>query len=182
LIQSLNKSLSPIVGAGPSQAGWSPQEAAAISTATINNGGAAARNATQAAQGALAGRGGDSGLQSGVDQQILSTIKSNSADQIAKQQTQNTIDNYTQGNQNFWKASGGVAGLAGLQSNNGDSAIGGSGNAFKQADTIQQEQNQEEAAIAGGIASIGMDAATFGVGAAGGGGFMGGLKGLTGQG
>jgi hypothetical protein len=182
LIQSLNKSLSPLVATGPNQQGFSAPELASLNTAAINNSGAASRNATQAAQGALAGRGGDSGLQSGVDQQIIGSIKSNSANQLAGAQNQIAQANYATGRANYFNGVSGLSGLAGLQSNKGDEAIGGNANAFKDADTISNETNAEQAAIAGGIASIGMDAATFGVGAAGGGGFMGGLKGLTGQG
>ena len=156
LLNSLNQSLSPITAAGPSQEGWSPQEAAAISTATINNAGAAARNATQAVQGALAGRGGDSGLESGVDKQILAGVKSNAANTLANQQTQNTIADYNQGTQNYWRAIGGQQILASLQNPEqfGSQAISANQGAFNEADQIQQQQNQEEAAIAGGITGL----------------------------
>src|SRR5277367_2433228 len=67
VLSQLNKSLSPITAAGPGQQGWTPQESAAINTATLNNSAAAARNATLGVQDSLAGRGGggSSGLESG---------------------------------------------------------------------------------------------------------------------
>ena len=54
------------------------------------------------------------------------------------------------------------------------------GQAFGEANTISQQQNQAVSDIAGGIVGLGMDAATFGAGAIGGGGLLGGLKALTG--
>jgi len=166
LLNSLNQSLSPIVSAGPSQTGWSPQEAAAISTATINNAGAAARNAIQATQGALAGRGGDSGLQSGVDKQILAGVKSNAANALANQQTQNTIADWNQGTQNYWRAQGAQAGLAGLENPEafGSQAISSNQNAFSEANQVQQQVNQEQQAIAGGVASLVTGPLTAGLG------------------
>jgi hypothetical protein len=64
VLDRLNQSLSPIVAAGPNQQGFSPKELANLNTQAINTTGAAARNATQAAQTSLAGcgGGGDSGL------------------------------------------------------------------------------------------------------------------------
>jgi hypothetical protein len=156
ILASLNKSLSPIVAAGPNQQGFSAPELASLNTSAINNAGAASRNATQAAQGALAGRGGDSGLQSGVDAQILGTIKSNSANQLAGAQDQIQQANYATGRQNFFNGVSGQQGLAGLYNPNAyaETATGANASAFKQADTISNEQNAEAATIAGGIAGV----------------------------
>jgi hypothetical protein len=156
LISQLNSSLSPILAAGPGQQGYTPQEAAAISTATINSNAAANRNARQAAQTTLAGRGDGSGLASGVDKQILGSIASSSANNLANQQTANTVANYEKGNQNYWRAQGAVNSLAGLENPEafGSEAISGSNAAFADANQIQQQKNQEQAAIAGGITSL----------------------------
>lgn len=182
LLSNLNNVLTPISQAGPSQEGFSAGEKAALNTQAINSSGAAAKNAMQATQGRLAGRGGDSGLQSGVDQQILAGTASASANQLANAQLGIKEADYTQGRQNWTQANAGLQQL-GQQYNPaafGEQATAQNASAFKEADQIQQEKNQAQADIAGGITSLAMDAATFGVGAAGGGGFAGGLNALKG--
>lgn len=157
ILQQLNGSLSPILSqGGPSQAGWSPQEAGAISTATINNNAAANRNAQQKWQSTLAGRGDDSGLQSGVDKQILGSVASTSANNLANQQTANTVANYTQGNANWQKALAGTLSSAQLYdpAQFGSEATSANENAFNDQNTITQQKNQEEASIAGGITGL----------------------------
>jgi hypothetical protein len=177
LLNNLNNVLTPISQAGPSQQGYSAGELSTLNTQAINSTGAAAKNAAQATQGALAGRGGSSGLQSGVDAQILAGQKSAAAGQLANQQLGIQQANYAQGNQN-WKDA--TAGLNALSQQYNPAAFGAqastaNANAFQETDQIQQEKNQEQADIAGGITSLAMDAATFG--AAGGG--VAGLKALT---
>ena len=165
VLSQIQSQISPIASAGPSQQGWSPSMAAAVNTATINNAAAAARNATQATQGALAGRGGDSGLESGVDQQIIAGIKSNAADTLANQQTANTIANYKQGNQNWLNAQQFQGALAGYLNPTpyGGEAINANSSAFNQSTTVQNEKNQEESEIAGAITGPVLSAATGGL-------------------
>jgi hypothetical protein len=182
LLGGLSNVLTPISQAGPSQQGFSAGQLATLNTQAIDSTGAAAKNAAQATQGALAGRGGSSGLQSGVDAQILAGQKSAAAGQLAGQQLGIQQANYQQGNQNWQQANAGLLAL-GQQYNPaafGQQAQSANSNAFQEADQIQQEKNQEQADIAGGITSLAVDAATFGAGAAGGGGFAGGLSALKG--
>lgn len=168
LLSNLTNSLTPISQAGPSQQGYSAGQLAALNTTAINSTGAAAKNAAQATQGALAGRGGSSGLQSGVDAQILASQKSASAGQLANQQLGIQNANYAQGNANWQQANAGLAALNGQLSSQttqlGSNANSAQGQAFTEADQIQQEKNQEQADIAGGITSLASDAATFGLG------------------
>src|ERR1700733_476084 len=63
ILQQLQSSLAPTIAAGPSQQGLSPQALAAENSAAISNSAAASRNARQAVQTQLAGRGDGSGLQ-----------------------------------------------------------------------------------------------------------------------
>lgn len=184
ILSSLNNAMSPIVAAGPNQQGYSAQELSALNAHAINTAGGAYKNAAQAVSGQLAGRGGDSGLTSGVDAQIKGSLASSAAGNASNALNTIATQNYDVGRQNFFNAASGQRALAGLYDPTGyaGQGTGASNAAFGDATKVQDEKNQEESEIAGGIASIGMDAATFGVGAAGGGGFVGGLKGLTGQG
>ncbi len=159
LLNSLSNVLTPISQAGPSQQGYSAGEQAVLNTQAINSAGAAAKNAAQATQGALAGRGGSSGLQSGVDAQIIAGQKSASAGQLANAQLAIQNANYAQGNKNWQEANAGLNALS--QQYNpaafGAQASSANSNAFQEADTIQQEKNQKEAEIAGGITSLAGD-------------------------
>lgn len=166
LLNSLSGVLTPISQAGPSQQGMSAGEQAVLNTQAINSAGAAAKSAAQATAGALAGRGGSSGLQSGVDAQIIASQKSASANQLANAQLGIQEKNYDLGRANWQAATQGLNALAGQYdvSQLGQQALGANSNAFQESDTIQQEKNQEQADIAGGITSLAMDAATFGAG------------------
>src|SRR3954471_12347714 len=58
LLKSITGALSPIVAAGPSQFGFSPQETAAMRTQTAELNAAAGQQATNALRGSLAAVGG----------------------------------------------------------------------------------------------------------------------------
>jgi hypothetical protein len=188
VLNSINRSLSPILSAGPSAQGFSGSELASLNTQAINSAGAASRNAQQAAANFGAGQGGGAGtgIISGVQRQIQGSIASSSANQLAGAQDQITQANYAQGNQNYWKAQGGMNQLAaGYSPNEAQSGtIGENQASFGQAKDIQAQQAQEEQAIAGGIAGLAMDVAVPGIGGAisggsMGGGFMGALGGAA---
>jgi hypothetical protein len=168
VLAAINKSLSPILAAGPSQQGFSAGERAALNTQAINSAGAASRNAQQAAAnfGAGQGGGGTSGLQSGIQKQIQGSIASASAGQLATAQNQITQADYNQGTQNYWRAAGGMQSLAEGYSPNAaqGGAISENQAAFGQAQTITEQQNQKEQAIAGGIVGLATSALTFGAG------------------
>jgi hypothetical protein len=155
-LQAINKSLSPILAAGPNQQGMSAQELAAQNTAAINNAAAAARNARQSVANYGAGRGNASGLVSGVQKQLQGEVASASANQLATAQNQITQQNYALGRENYWRAAGGMQALGNAFSPNAaaSASIGANKNAFGEANTIQQQVNAEQAGIAGGIASI----------------------------
>src|SRR5579863_8468066 len=114
VLNNINKSLSPILAAGPSQQGFSAQELAALNTQAINSAGAASRNAQQAVGNFTAGRGGGggTGILSGVDAQLKSAVASSSENQLATAQNNITQANYNQGNANYWRAEGGMDQLA----------------------------------------------------------------------
>src|ERR1700733_10672241 len=55
---AIARQLTPLANAGPSANGWSPAEAAAVSSQNINAAAAASRNARQSVGAQLAGAGG----------------------------------------------------------------------------------------------------------------------------
>lgn len=173
VLQSLNNILTPIATAGPNQEGFNAAEKSALNTQAINSSGAASKNAIQSIQGSLAGRGGDSGLVSGVDQQIEASVKSNQAGNLANAQNNIVQQDYAQGNKNWQEATAGLNSLSGdyQAAQFGQQATADNANAFQETDTIQQEKNQEQADIAGGITSLAMQGATMGLTAGGVGGF-----------
>jgi hypothetical protein len=158
VLSQLQSSLSPILAAGPSQTGFSGQETAALNTQAINSAGAANRSAQQAAAnfGAGQGGGGTSGVTSGITKQIQAGIASQSAGQLATSQNNIVQQNYAQGSQNYWKAQGAMNELAAGEDATqfGNLANSSQSNAFGEANTVSQQQNQEESAIAGGITGL----------------------------
>jgi hypothetical protein len=193
LLSALNNSLSPIVAAGPNQQGFSAAESAALNTQAINSSAAGARNARQASGNFSAGQGGGgtSGLQSGVTKQINAAIDSSATNSLATAQNQITQANYAQGSQNYWRAQGGLNALAGQENPEafGNLSVGSNSSAFNEANQVQQQKNQEEAAIAGGITSLAVPFISGGIGGLGPGGegntnfsdfFKGGLSALGG--
>lgn len=155
ILNSLNKSLSPIVNAGVGQYGYGNAEDAAMRTqATAGTAGAyqSAKRAIgeqQAAQG-----GGDQFLASGVKQQQNAQLASSAAAQEAGQQLGITKSGYETGRNNFLGAVGEMqnvanaynpSGYAGLANSAGTSAYG----------SAQQNQTMNIAgspwSIAGGV-------------------------------
>lgn len=168
ILDSINHSLSPTIAAGPSQQGFSAGELAALNTGAINNNAAASRNAIQAGANALAGRGGDSGLQSGVDKQIMSTIRSQSAGNLANQQTGIVKANYDQGNANYQRAVSGEQALAGLYDPTAyaNSGLNANKQAFDQNNTINQQEQAARAqkwGLVTGAIGLGADFLTGGL-------------------
>ena len=158
VLNAINRSISPILAAGPNQRGFSAEESAALNTQAINSAGAANRNARQAAANFAAGEGGGgtSGLTSGIQRQINASIASGSANELANAQNQITQADFNQGNANFWRAQGGANALAaGYNPNSAASdTIGEQGQAFSQAHTINQENNQKWQTIAGAVTGL----------------------------
>lgn len=160
---NLTKSLTPIAEAGPNQQGFSPEELAAMNTSALNSTGAAYRNAAQARQGALAGRGlpggsGDgSGLESGVDQQIMGNLAGQAAGQLSSEQNQITQANYATGRQNFFNAEAGLGGVAsGLNPEGLAGQATGAGNAATTgADDVANANAQPWQMVGGLVGGLG---------------------------
>lgn len=176
VLSSLRSSFAPTLAAGPSQMGYSPQLTAALNTQAINATGAASRNAQQFAATNSPAFQGNTGLESGVQQQIRGSIASAQAQNLANEQIGVTEASAKQGNENYWKAASGMSALGSQYdpSNMGKLAQGANETVYGQ----QHSQDLTRQKFASGIVNmgvgIGMDALTGGI--AGGG--MGALKGV----
>lgn len=160
VLNAINRSLSPILAAGPNQHGFSGALLSSLQTGAIDAAGAANRAAQQAARtyGAGQGGGGTSGITSGITKQIEAGIASQSANAEAAQQNQITQADFAQGNQNYWRAQGGMDALAAGYNPNATASetIGEQGQAFGQAHQINEENNQKWKTIAGAVTGAGM--------------------------
>jgi hypothetical protein len=168
-------------GTLPSVQGWSPAEAAAVNTQAINNAGAQARNIEQAVNTSGARGGGpSSGLQSGVQQALNESAASQVANNLSATQNANTVANYNAGRAQQVAGIEGLGTEAGLLNPNAiaSEANTAGGQAFGEANTVNQQNNQAAANIAGLVTS----AAGAAVGLPGLGGGFGGGGGMSGGG
>jgi hypothetical protein len=158
MLSQINNVIDPILAAGPSQQGFSPEYLATLNTQAINTTGANYANAARAVGGQMAGRGSDSGLESGVEQQIKGALAGESAGQLSNEELGITKANYETGRQNFENAVGTSLNLSAQENPLGyaGAATGANQTAFGEADTI----NQQESAAAGGLLSAGLSLAT----------------------
>ena len=153
VLGGINKSLSPILAAGPSQMGFNPQLTAALNTQAINTAGATARNLRKNVGDFSAGQGGGgtSGLSSGVTRQLQEAGAITAENQLAGAQEGITEKSAELGNQNYWRAQGGMQALAGEYSPNAaqQGTIGENQASFGEASQITTENNALGQDIAG---------------------------------
>ena len=190
-LTQLNSRLNQI-GAGTTGPGFGASELQARTSQIVNQAGANARNleqaeANQSAGQTFAGQQDSSGLarSSAIRQQLTGEAESAAETQKSNALENLSAENYATGRNNAITMAGGLETLAGIENPTpyAGAAINENQASFGQAKDIQQQQAQEDAAIAGGITSAAMDAATFGAGAlAGNQGFdlQGGLSALSG--
>lgn len=161
ILNEIKNSMSPILAAGPNQTGFSAAENAALNTEATDTNAAAAAKASTAVNSELAGRGDNSGLESGVDQQIQAGIKSQAAGNLAAEQNEITQENYATGRQNYFQAAGALGNTAeqfnpasiGSEFNTGEE------NAFGMNEQIQQQNNALGQDLLGGALGLAGDVA-----------------------
>jgi hypothetical protein len=157
VLQHLNGVLSPIIQAGPNQTGFSPEETAALNTQAIDTTGAAAANAERSIANETAGRSDSGNTAIAGNTAALEAGAGSAAEgQLSSEELGITEANYATGRSNFNNAVGAEEGVSG-QFNpvaTGGLANSANQNAFGEANQINQQQNQEEADIAGGITSL----------------------------
>jgi hypothetical protein len=162
VLEDLTKSLSPIIAAGPSQPGLSPQAEAAQTTQALDTSGAEAANLKRAVGNSFAGRGGgsSSGLISGIEVQAQEQAAAQSENQLASTLNTNTWNNYKLGNENWKTALGASEGVAGLENPAaiGGTAVGAGSSAYQEAETNADTTAQTLASIAGAGVALGGDA------------------------
>lgn len=183
-IAQLSQAYDPTISAGPDQQGMGARELAADNTAIITQTGQNYANAKAALQTTLDARGGGNvSLPSGTEGVLQEALAAKEAGQQSAEQLALTQQNYALGRERYDRAVAGKQALLGAYDPTAYGKGAGSGyeSSFQMAHTINQEQNQEVADIVGGVTGVAMDAATFGAGALGGGGFdfAGGLANLT---
>ena len=163
--------------------GYSPTVMATLQTNALNQVAGATASAKQAAANAFAGQGagtpvgagGGSGVPSGIQANVQGNIAAQGATEQANLLSNLNLQNYNVGRENLIQSISGLQTLAGAENPLGfaQSASGANSQAFGQANTINQQQNQETADIVGGITGIatgGLSAlATGGLGALAGG-------------
>lgn len=153
----INDAYNPIIAGGPSQNGMSEEELSALNTTAIDTTAANYENAARATANSLAGRGGDSGLQSGIDTGIKANVASQAAGTLSSEELGIANENAQLGRQQYWQAIGGKQALAGMENPESYASLASSSNqsAFGEADTIQQQKSQEIGDIVGGAVGIG---------------------------
>jgi hypothetical protein len=157
VLANLNQTLGPIVAKGPNQTGFSPQELAAENTTAIDTTAGNYKNAATALNNELSSRNDSGNLpESGVDQVLKERLASSAAGQLSQEELGITEANYATGRSNFQNAESGELALAGEYNPVPTGSLANQSNqqAFGEATQINQEQNQEEADIAGGIESL----------------------------
>lgn len=165
VLDAINRSLSPILAAGPSQRGMAGGEVSALQTQAITSTGAANRAAEQAARtfGAGEGGGGTSGVTSGITKQVESAIASQQAANLSSQLTGINLADFQQGRENYFRALGGMQALsAGYSPNEAMSGtISSNQGAFSEAKTIHEQSMEASQMIAGGVTALAGGAASF---------------------
>jgi hypothetical protein len=166
ILSSLTNALSPILQGGPNQQGFSAAENAALTGGAINSAANQFRNASTVAQAA---GGGNTGVTTGAQQALQGQIATGVGNNLSSNLNQINLENYAQGRQNFFGAEQALAGTAQIENPLGyaGATTNAGGQAFNEATQIQNMRNQEQADIAGGIASVALAPFTGGMSLAG---------------
>jgi len=157
ILQNLTNQFTPIAEAGPDQQGFGPQQLAAMTTQATQGVGQNYAAASRALAGQQAGQGGGGEvLPTGAAVAEKGQLASAAANQMSSEQLAITNANYAQGRQNWQSATGGLAALSQQYDPTAYAGqeIASGKQSFGEAQQVQEEKNQEQMAIAGGIASV----------------------------
>jgi hypothetical protein len=155
LLNTINNTLNPILQAGPNQQGFSAPELASYDTEALDTTGANYANAERALQ-TNQSAAGDSTVESGVQQQQKGALASEAAGTTSNEELGITEANYAQGRRNFENAVQGEDTVAQLENPTAYGNLTQTANStdFNESSQINQQANQEEADIAGGLTSL----------------------------
>ena len=155
ILGALTSEFSPILAAGPSQTGFSPQELTSLQTEASDTTAQAAQQADVALQGKEAAMGGGE-IPSGANLQLEAGLLNSAAQQNAGLQNQITQENYAEGYQNFLTAANELGSTASLENPNGVAGTAtGAGNAANQSlSNIASENDSWYNALLGSVGGI----------------------------
>jgi hypothetical protein len=152
--------------------GYTPAQMAALNTQAIQGTAQQYQNASQAANQAIAARGGN-GLPSGVNAQIQGQLAQGAANTESSALMNNQINNANLQQQNYWNALNGLSGVASQYNPNGFAGSANSG-AGEVANLSNAYTNSNQSQLLGALGGV--------VGGAAGGFFQGGFGKLLGGG
>jgi hypothetical protein len=161
LASEFKNEFEPIFAKGPSQQGWSPEEATAVNTNILTTEGQAVQNALQASNlktNALGG--GNEYVPQGTVKEMQTGVNVSGAEATAQAQQQALIQNYEQGFKNFEMAATGLGEIPALYSGStgaaGAATQGGSA-ASQTYNEIAQESFAPWGAALGAVGSLAGD-------------------------
>lgn len=158
LLDTLTKSLSPTVQAGPNQYGYAPGQDAAMRTQAKEQLAAAGQQATNATRNAVAAQGGMN-LPSGSEEAIEAGLAQSQANQQAIAQLGITQQGYEAGRQNYFQSVSDMASAPGQLENPatqaGVAASGAAGQQMQGATDITNANNAWMAPVGGMIGAVG---------------------------
>jgi hypothetical protein len=158
IFNSLNAAFSPIVAAGPSQQGFSAQEASNLNSEAITQTGTEYKNEKEALGNAQAAQGGgNTALPSGTTTAANEQLAANAGNQTASELSQITQANYAQGNANYKAAVAGEEALPDVYStanSAGTTATGASQNTGVQENNVAQANNSWMTLVSGALGDV----------------------------
>lgn len=171
ILNNLSSTLTGILQGGPSQFGFSPQEAGALNTLATTGNAQQYQNAKQAAgQAAAAAGGGNTVLPSSAANQTQAGIATQAAQNQSNQLLGIKEAGYQQGNQNFNNAVSGLLNVSGQENPTGfaNAATSAGNAAANTATTVQQMNNAASpwntiGGILGGLAGTALNIGTGGL-------------------
>ncbi len=152
VFNQLMSSFSPVLSAGPNQAGYSQGELQNLQSSAITQTGQQYRNAAQAAGERTAAQGGGTAfLPSGVNAAVQGNIAAQGASQTAGELSQINTNNANLGRQNWLAAAGALSGAPnvfgaannamGASTSAGQAAISGGQANFNAQNQLSQQSN-----------------------------------------
>jgi hypothetical protein len=158
IFTALQSSYAPIVAAGPSQQGFSAQEASNLNSEAITQTGTEYKNEKEALGNAQAAQGGgNTALPSGTTTAADEQLAANAGNQTASELGQITQANYAQGNANYNAATTGMENLSNVYNSAnsaGGVATGASQNAGTQQNAVSSANNSWMSLVSGALGDI----------------------------
>lgn len=158
VFNDLVKTFSPVVAAGPSQQGYSPQELANLNSQAITNVGQSYKNEKQALGDSQAAQGGGRAvLPGGANIGTQDALAENAGNATASALSGITQAGYAQGNKNWTEAAAGLSGapaVFGASTNSLNAGTSAGNAASNTANQIAQAANSPWQAAIGALGGV----------------------------